>query len=60
MVLSSRGERLSLCMEKRDTICELVNPLTKRGAGRNIRNIGAREDRKMQETSIFNLPRLKV
>lgn len=40
---------------KERTICELARSLTNK-----IRNVGAREDRKMQETCIFSSPRLEV
>lgn len=45
---------------KEITICELARSLTNKDVGGKIRNVGAREDRKMQETCIFSSPRLEV
>lgn len=60
---SGTGERGFVCVclgaEKRDN-CELARSLTNKDVGGKIRNVGAREDRKMQETCIFSSPRLEV
>lgn len=45
---------------KEITIYELARSLTNKDVGGKIRNVGAREDRKMQETCIFSSPRLEV